>query len=69
MGALNATQQQQQHMQISSGMVVVAYQSGRPADYYKLDRAQLHKYWYAWLLRVQEYFIRRRDGTLPEPIF
>lgn len=56
-------------MEISSGMVVVAYQSGRPADYYKLNEVQLNKYWYAWLLRVQEYWIRHRDGTLPEPIF
>lgn len=65
LGALNASGEQK----ISSGMVVVAYETGRPADFYKLDVGQLNKYWYAWLLRVQEYWIRHRDGTLPEPIF
>lgn len=66
-GALNATREHA--VEITCGMVVVAYENGRPADFFKLNEAQLTQYWYAWLLRVQEYWIRHRDGTLPEPIF
>lgn len=49
-------------------MVVVAYESGRQADVYKMNEVMLRRYWRAWLARLHEFWVRSRDDTLPEPI-
>lgn len=66
LGAINASSKY--NLKINKGIVVVAYTDGSSADSYKLDSVELRKYWRAWLLRLQEYWIRYKDGTLPEPI-
>lgn len=53
---------------IRQGMVVVAYDDGKPADVYKMNEVMLRRYWQAWLRRLHEFLIRSRDGTLLEPI-
>lgn len=66
LGAINASTEYK--FKIKKGVVVIAYTNGDPADVYHLELPELHSYWSSWLLRVQEYWIRYRDGTLPEPI-
>lgn len=66
LGAINASPKF--NLKINKGVVVVAYTDGSLADSYKLDSVALRKYWRAWLLRLQEYWIRYKDGTLPEAI-
>lgn len=66
LGAINASPKF--NFKINKGVVVVAYTDGSLADSYKLDSVALRKYWRAWLLRLQEYWIRYKDGTLPEAI-
>lgn len=55
-------------LDISSGAVFVAYTGGNPAHVHLINQTKLKKYWSVWLQRLQEYWIRYRDGTLPEPI-
>ncbi|XP_021707983.1 mitochondrial genome maintenance exonuclease 1 [Aedes aegypti] len=55
-------------MDIAGGAVFVAYTSGNPAHVHLLSPEKLRKYWSIWLRRLQEYWIRYRDNTLPEPI-
>lgn len=55
-------------LKIRKGLIVVAYTNGKLAHNFELDESTLKKYWRMWLNRVQEYWIRCRDGTLPEPI-
>lgn len=55
-------------LDITSGAVFVAYTGGNPAHVHLINQAKLKKYWAVWLQRLQEYWIRYRDGTLPEPI-
>lgn len=66
LGAINANPDL--NLKIKKGIVVIAYTNGDPADTYTLDLVNLHKFWKMWVLRVQEYWIRQRDGTMPEPI-
>lgn len=66
LGAINCTPEFKGR--IRQGMVVIAYENGKQADVYKMDEVMLRSYWRAWLKRLQEYWIRCRDGTLPEPI-
>lgn len=51
---------------ILTGIIVVAYNDGSPANLFQLTEADLKKYWRLYLHRLQEYWIRVRDGTLPE---
>ncbi|XP_058839058.1 mitochondrial genome maintenance exonuclease 1-like isoform X2 [Topomyia yanbarensis] len=55
-------------LNISDGAVFVAYTNGKPAHVHLINHAKLRKYWSAWLQRLQEYWTRYRDNTLPEPI-
>lgn len=66
LGAINANPEL--NLKIKKGIVVIAYTNGDPADTYVLDQIELRKYWMVWVLRVQEYWIRQRDGTMLEPI-
>lgn len=66
LGALNADSRY--NLNLTNGAVVIAYTDGRKADFYRMDGAMVRQYWRAWLMRLQEYWIRCRDGTLPEPI-
>lgn len=66
LGAINADPRYALH--VRTGLVVVAYTTGRPAHAFRLDEQTVHHYWAAWLKRLHEYWLRRRDGTLPEPI-
>lgn len=66
LGGMNCTPEFQGR--IRQGMVVIAYEDGKQADVYKMDEVMLRKYWRVWLKRLHEYWIRSRDGTLPEPI-
>ncbi|XP_059622654.1 mitochondrial genome maintenance exonuclease 1-like [Phlebotomus argentipes] len=50
------------------GAVIVVYSDGTPAHVHSLDSGDVRAFWRSWLLRLQEYWIRARDGTLPEPI-
>ncbi|XP_055703435.1 mitochondrial genome maintenance exonuclease 1-like [Phlebotomus papatasi] len=50
------------------GAVVVIYTDGTPAHVHLLGNSDVRFYWRAWLLRLQEFWVRSRDGTLPEPI-
>ncbi|XP_052890359.1 mitochondrial genome maintenance exonuclease 1-like [Anopheles moucheti] len=53
---------------IQRGAIFVAYTSGKPANVHILDEDKMRLYWQLWLHRLQEYWTRYRDGTLPEPI-
>lgn len=55
-------------LDISSGAVFVAYTTGDPAHVHLINPVKMKKYWAVWLRRLQEYWIRYRDETLPEPI-
>uniref|UniRef100_A0A182S511 Mitochondrial genome maintenance exonuclease 1 n=1 Tax=Anopheles funestus TaxID=62324 RepID=A0A182S511_ANOFN len=54
--------------EIKRGAIFVAYTSGKPANVHLLDGDEMRRYWQLWLHRLQEYWTRYRDGTLPEPI-
>lgn len=66
LGALNADQR----FDLSSrnGFLVVAYKDGKQANSFFMSDADVRKYWRVWLHRLQEYWIRARDGTLAERI-
>ncbi|XP_031625852.1 mitochondrial genome maintenance exonuclease 1-like [Contarinia nasturtii] len=66
LGALNADPRYD--MTVKNGRVVVAYKNGDTANVFNLSEADLRKYWLQWLQRLQEYWIRVKDGTLPDPI-
>lgn len=66
LGALNADPRYD--LTVKNGCVVVAYKNGDAANVFNLSEADLRKYWLVWLQRLQEYWIRVRDGTLPDPI-
>ena len=42
--------------QIDSGLLVVAYENGRPADVHSLDSNQCALYWGSWLHRLYTYW-------------
>lgn len=66
LGALNADPRYD--ISARNGYVVVAYKDGTKANAFYLSDKDVRKYWALWLQRVQEFWIRTRDGTLPEPI-
>lgn len=67
LGAINADPRYRfEH--VRSGVVVVAYTTGVPAHSFRLSAKAVQQYWTAWLERLHEYWVRRRNGTLPEPI-
>lgn len=66
LGALNADPRYD--MTVKNGCVVVAYKNGDSANVFSLTETDLRKYWLIWLQRLQEYYVRERDGTLPDPI-
>jgi mitochondrial genome maintenance exonuclease 1 len=68
LGALNASRPEFQAKPIKSGIIVVAYSDGQKADLFEMGEYELKKYWKVWLSRLQEYWIRYKDNTLPEDI-
>lgn len=66
LGALNADPRYD--LVVKHGRVVVAYKNGDLANVFELTETDLRKYWLIWLQRLQEYWIRVKDGTLPDPI-
>ena len=66
LGALNADARYT--IQANGAILVVAYNDGSPAHAFTLSATDLNKYWKCWLLRLQEYWIRKRDRTLLAPI-
>uniref|UniRef100_A0A1B0CDG5 Mitochondrial genome maintenance exonuclease 1 n=2 Tax=Lutzomyia longipalpis TaxID=7200 RepID=A0A1B0CDG5_LUTLO len=69
LGALNATLPAHGlTTPVLRGAVVVVYTDGTPAHVHSLGSSEIRSYWRSWLIRLQEYWIRARDGTLPEPI-
>lgn len=66
LGALNADARYD--ISARNGYVIVAYKDGTKANAFYLYQKDVDKYWAAWLKRLQEFWIRTRDGTLPEPI-
>lgn len=66
LGALNADPRYD--LVVKNGRVVVAYKNGDLANVFDLTETDLRKYWLMWLQRLQEYWIRVKDGTLPDPI-
>ncbi|ETN62391.1 hypothetical protein AND_005906 [Anopheles darlingi] len=67
LGALQASNELRE-TKVENGAIFVAYTSGKPANVHLLNSTNMRRYWNLWLLRLQEYWIRYRDGTLPEPI-
>lgn len=67
-GALNASREEFRQNPIRNGVVVVAYSDGQPADILDLNENEMKKYWKLWLSRLQEYWVRYRDDTLPKAI-
>uniref|UniRef100_S4REQ9 Mitochondrial genome maintenance exonuclease 1 n=1 Tax=Petromyzon marinus TaxID=7757 RepID=S4REQ9_PETMA len=49
-------------LQVEKGMVVVAYRDGSPAHTHVLDPWLCMEYWQRWLLRLQEFHSRAREG-------
>lgn len=68
LGALNASRQEFIDNPIKSGVIVVAYNDGQKADLFELSEKQLRNYWTLWLHRLQEYWVRYGDRTLPDPL-
>lgn len=68
LGALNASREEFRNNPIKGGVVVVAYNDGKKADLFELNEKALQKYWKLWLHRLQEYWVKYRDNTMPEPI-
>lgn len=66
LGALNIDPRYE--ISAQNGYVVVAYKDGTRANAFYLSEKDVKGYWSAWLKRVEEFWIRTRDGTLPEPI-
>ncbi|CAO1318520.1 unnamed protein product [Diamesa hyperborea] len=65
LGALNS-RKEYHDKPITNGIVVVAYNDGSPANIFQLNENDLRKYWKVWVTRLQEYWIRYRDDTLPK---
>ncbi|XP_055390452.1 mitochondrial genome maintenance exonuclease 1-like [Condylostylus longicornis] len=66
LGALNSDPKYK--LSIGTGYVVVAYTNGKPGNLFQFNEIDMQKYWQLWLKRLQEFWIRTRDGTLPDPI-
>lgn len=66
LGAINADPQYK--LDLRNGLVVIAYTDGQPAHSFRMNETSVRRYWKKWLLRVQEYWLRVQDNTLPEPI-
>lgn len=43
------------HLQVDSGLIVVAYKDGSPAHTHFLKSEQVVQYWDKWLYRLEEY--------------
>jgi mitochondrial genome maintenance exonuclease 1 len=67
LGAL-LSNEKYQNLNIKNGVVVVGYTNGLPANVHRLNESDLNKYWRKWLARLQEYWIRLKDNTLPESL-
>ncbi|KFB49901.1 AGAP010576-PA-like protein [Anopheles sinensis] len=67
LGALQASNEWTEG-KLQNGAIFVAYTDGKPAHVHLLSASDMRRYWQLWLQRLQEYWIRYRDGTLPEPI-
>lgn len=68
LGALNASREEYRENPIKSGVIVVAYNDGQKADLFEMKEHELKKYWKLWANRVQEYWVRYRDKTIPDAI-
>lgn len=69
LGAINASKKDFKENPIKRGVVVVAYNDGQKADLFELNEQEMKKYWKLWLSRLQEYYVRYKDNTLPEAIW
>ncbi|XP_053680179.1 mitochondrial genome maintenance exonuclease 1-like [Anopheles nili] len=67
LGALQANEELRDGT-LQNGAIFVAYTNGKPANVHILNSNEIRKYWQIWLNRLQEYWTRYRDGTLPDPI-
>ncbi|XP_052873314.1 mitochondrial genome maintenance exonuclease 1-like [Anopheles cruzii] len=67
LGALQASGELRD-TEVQNGAIFVAYTGGSPADVHLLDAVNMRRYWNMWLHRLQDYWVRYRDGTLPDPI-
>ncbi|XP_058067107.1 mitochondrial genome maintenance exonuclease 1-like [Anopheles bellator] len=67
LGALQASGELRD-TEVQNGAIFVAYTGGIPADVHLLDASKMRRYWNMWLHRLQDYWVRYRDGTLPDPI-
>jgi mitochondrial genome maintenance exonuclease 1 len=65
---LNASRPEYLKTPIKSGVIVVAYNDGSTADLFKISESDLKRYWKVWLCRLQEYWVRFKDNTLPPEI-
>lgn len=68
LGALNASRPEFSSKPIKRGVIVVAYNDGSAADLFEMGENELKKYWKIWLSRLQEYWVRYKDNTLPPEI-
>lgn len=68
LGCLNASRPEFLSKPIKKGVVVVAYNDGEKADLFEMGENELKKYWKVWVSRLQEYWIRYKDNTLPPEI-
>lgn len=68
LGAINADKRYANLRSVRNGLIVIAYTDGRPAHSFRLTEKDINRYWEQWLRRLHEFWIRSRDGTLPEPI-
>ncbi|XP_066992781.1 uncharacterized protein [Anabrus simplex] len=60
LGAMNYDENY--HLKVKGGLVVVAYSDGSPANTFKLNVADCNKYWEAWLVRLQKYWMLQNQG-------
>ncbi|OQV18107.1 putative Mitochondrial genome maintenance exonuclease 1 [Hypsibius exemplaris] len=69
LGALNFDRKfADRKLQLRTGAVVVAYESGEPASVVRLDYDKIRPYWTLWLKRLQQYWrLASVSKALPEP--
>lgn len=67
-GAINASRPEFLKKPIKNGVIVVAYNDGSKADIFQINENELKRYWKVWLNRLQEYWVRFKDNTLPPEI-
>uniref|UniRef100_A0A8D0G9C9 Mitochondrial genome maintenance exonuclease 1 n=1 Tax=Sphenodon punctatus TaxID=8508 RepID=A0A8D0G9C9_SPHPU len=61
MGAIN--HDANYDFQVNCGLLVVAYKDGSPAHPHFMDSDLCSRYWDRWLLRLEEYMAKQKDGN------